>query len=117
MKKVVILLFIVSFASCGKEKSQTDLPIKQDTMAEILFQMQKAKAVALVLRDTAVVQQNKFVVHRKDILKKYNVSEQSFDSCWNYYLGDTTQMKILLDKVNKLADKDFPTTKQSSLSH
>ena len=116
MKKVVILLFIVSFASCGKEKSQTDLPITQDTMAEIVFQMQKAKAVTLVLRDTTLVQQNKFLVHRKDILNKYNVSEQSFDSCWNYYLGDTIQMKILLNKVSKLTKKDLPLTEQSSIS-
>ncbi|MDR0790524.1 MAG: DUF4296 domain-containing protein [Bacteroidales bacterium] len=107
MKRVIFVAFVVLFASCSKESSQADLPIKQDTMAVIVYQMQKAKAIVATVKDTTASQANRLSAFRQDIFQEHNVSEKSFDSCWTYYLSNPAQMDTLLNKVSKLVAKDL----------
>lgn len=91
--------------SCAKNAAEADLPIKQETMAHIIFDMQKAKAIVAVVKDTLASDQTRLQDFRKGILQKYNVNQADFDKTWDYYLNHSSAMDSLLLKLSLISEK------------
>jgi hypothetical protein len=99
MKILKYLLIAAAFLSCSKKETADNLPIKPDTMASIIYDMQKAKAVAAITQDSTINDKQLLEELGKGILKKYDINQSTFDSCWQFYLANPQQMEILLKKI------------------
>lgn len=99
------IIFISSicflFSCSGNKKTDLDLPIDEDTMVNIIKDMQKAKFITIInVKDSALV--NEFNGdYKKSICNHYNTDTQTYDSCLSIYLQHGDIMKKILQKAKQ----------------
>ncbi|MDR1726191.1 MAG: DUF4296 domain-containing protein [Bacteroidales bacterium] len=101
MKKIILLLAIW-FVACQNKEPLTPQPINEDTMAHIIYDIQKAKAIVTIVPDSTIKKDIRLQMFQEDIFKKYNTNQKEFDSTWNFYLNNKNRMNTLLQKVSKM---------------
>jgi hypothetical protein len=105
MKRIVIILcaMVLVIVSCKESKTEREnLPIKKDVMIKIIYDIQKAKAIVAITKDSTQSNESRLQSFNYDILRKHNTTQSAFDSTWNYYFANPTQMDSLLKKVSNL---------------
>jgi hypothetical protein len=96
------------FAACAKDNAEPASNVPRATMANIIYDMQKAKAIVAIVKDSSNSVETGLEAYRTDILRHYNVNQSAFDSTWAWYLLNENELDSLLKMVERISAKTKP---------
>ena len=97
------IIFICSicflFSCSGDTGTNLNLPISEDTMANIIRDMQKANYMIMTLEKDSLQTVQMKADYKQSICNHYNTNPQTYDSCLRVYLQHEDIMKEILEKA------------------
>lgn len=102
MKKVLLIIVLLSFLSCSKKESTNKDIIPKENLAAIIADVQKAQALVNIKQDSNMTIRNlRLKEYNEEILKKHKISEDKYNKSIEYYSSNQKELSILLEMVSK----------------
>lgn len=106
MRNYILIGFLLLLLSSCSKGSNTGI-IPPDKMGSVLFDMNVAEdfVVIYVARDSARNKATELKKEYQKIYLLYNITEEQFNSSYEYYKSHPPEYKILIDSLNAKAQR------------
>jgi hypothetical protein len=99
MNKILYGFIALTFLLTGCENSNSDAPIQEDEMVELLVEIHFVDAMVLRGVNQGAIKNPETYSYYKSVLEKHGIDRAIFDSAFDYYSKDFKKLDKMYNRV------------------